>query len=323
MGGGGAIPARWSIWLAAFLPAGCRTEQSALHPASDEAREVATLFWAMTAAGAAIWVAVMGTAVYAVLARRKPVSERFADRFILICGVVLPTVLLAALLVFGLRLLPGWGAAAAPTLRIDVTAEQFWWRLTYHAADGARVETANELHLPVGQEVEFRLSAEDVIHSLWIPPLGGKLDLVPGRTNVLRLKAAETGSFRGICAEYCGLSHALMALPVTVHDPAGFEAWLAAEAAPATGDASAFRTAGCGACHAVRGLVAEGSVGPDLTHLARRKTLAAGLLPMSADNLHRWIANPGAVKPDARMPPFADLPEETRAGIVAFLGGLE
>jgi cytochrome c oxidase subunit 2 len=275
----------------------------------------------MAIGGALIWSAVMGVAVYAVLGRNKPASERFADRLILGGGVILPTVVLAALLTYGLRLLPAWRTEDAPDLRVAVTGEQFWWRIAYELADGTRVETANELHLPVGRVVEFELAAHDVIHSFWVPPLGGKLDLVPGRRNLLRLTPSETGRFRGVCAEFCGPSHALMAFQVVVHEPEAFDAWLAAEAAPSDSgaDASAFRTAGCGACHQVRGLVAEGAVGPDLTHLARRETLAAGTLPMSEAALSAWLTDPAAVKPDARMPAFGHLSQDEHTAILAFL----
>jgi cytochrome c oxidase subunit 2 len=307
-----------------MLVGACRTDQSALHPASENSREIARLFWVMTVGGALIWAAVIGVAVYAVLGRRKPSSERFADRFIFAGGVIFPTVVLAALLIYGLRLLPDWRAEAAPDLRVSVTGEQFWWRIAYELPDGRSIETANELHLPVGRVVEFELTAHDVIHSFWIPPLGGKLDLLPGRRNLLRLTPSQTGRFRGVCAEFCGASHALMAFPVIVHEPAEFDAWLVAEAAPADPavDASAFRTAGCGACHRVRGLVAEGAVGPDLTHLARRETLAAGTLPMTEAALSAWLADPQAIKPDARMPAFGHLSEDERGAIVAFLAVL-
>lgn len=304
--------------------AGCQSDQSALHPASDHARDIATLFWAMTAGGAVIWCLVMGITVYAVLGRRKPVTEGFADRFILTGGVIFPTVTLAALLVFGLRLLPGAGVAADPALRVHVTGEQFWWRVRYEAPDGTRFETANQIRLPLGQEVELHLTAHDVIHSFWIPPLGGKLDMIPGRTNILHLTPGESGTFRGVCAEFCGMSHALMAFEAVVEPPEGFARWLAAEAAPATpADATAFLRAGCGSCHQVRGLVEDGAVGPDLTHLARRTTLAAGTLPFSREMLARWIDDPQALKPDARMPGYADLPQAERDAIVNFLMGLK
>lgn len=294
--------------------------QSVIHPAGRDAEAVAHLFWIMTGAGALIWAAVIGLTIYAVLGRRKPRTERFADRFILIGGVAFPTVTLAALLVVGLRLLPDWRESDAPDLRVHVTGEQFWWRIVYETAEGP-VETANELHLPVGAEVEFVLTATDVIHSFWIPALGGKLDMIPGRSTVLRLRPEATGTYRGACAEYCGLSHALMALVVVIETPTDFAAWLRAEAAPAAAPPPApYVGAGCPACHVIRGTAPPGAgVGPDLTHLAARASLAADTLPLTAQTLARWIAHPETVKPDARMPGFAHLPEAERDAITSYL----
>lgn len=302
----------------------CSPVQSALHPAGADAAELANLFWVMTGAGALIWLVVMGVAVYAVVGRRKPKSEKFADRFILIGGVAFPTVVLALLLVFGLSLLPSWGATEEPDLRVHVRGEQYWWRLTYELPDGTLVETANELHLPLDSIVEFVLTSTDVIHSFWIPALGGKMDAIPGRTNVLRLEPTKAGVYRGACAEFCGPSHALMALPVTVHDGAAFEAWLAAERQPARGEGSeAFIAAGCGACHTVRGAAGDGSVGPDLTHLMRRTTIAAGTLPNTPGHLMAWITSPEHSKPGVKMPPYASLPETDRRAIVDYLVSLK
>ena len=301
----------------------CSPIQSALHPAGTDAAELATLFWFMSGAGALIWLVVMGAAIYAVVGRRKPKSEKFADRFILIGGVAFPTVALALLLVFGLSLLPSWGAAEEPDLRVHVRGEQYWWRLSYELPDGTLVETANELHLPVDSAVEFVLTSTDVIHSFWIPALGGKMDAIPGRTNVLRLEPTKPGVYRGACAEFCGPSHALMAFPVTVHEEDAFTAWLAAEQEPASGDGSeAFVAAGCGACHTVRGVAADSSVGPDLTHLMRRTTIAAGTLPNTREHLLAWITSPEHSKPGAKMPPFASLPEADRRAIVDYLVSL-
>jgi cytochrome c oxidase subunit 2 len=304
--------------------AACSPLQSALHPAGTDATEVSNLFWFMTISGAAIWLGVMGTVIYAVVGRRKPRDERFADRFILAGGVAFPTVVLALLLVFGLSLLPSWAETDEPDLRIHVRPEQYWWRLSYEMPDGSRVETANELHLPVDAVAEFVLTSTDVIHSLWIPALGGKMDAIPGRTNVLRLEPTKPGIYRGVCAEFCGPSHALMAFPVEVHDAAGFENWLAAEQAPADAAGSeAFIAAGCSACHTIRGVVAEASIAPDLTHLARRTTIGAGTLPNTRAHLTAWIASPDHAKPDVRMPPYASLPEPDRDAIVDYLMSLE
>ena len=302
--------------------AACSPLQSALHPAGTDAAEQASLFWFMTGAGALIWLIVMGAAIYAVIGRRKPTSEKFADRFILVGGVAFPTVALALLLVFGLSLLPSWAESEAPDLRVHVQGEQYWWRLSYELPDGARVETANELHLPTGV-IEFVLTSTDVIHSFWIPALGGKMDAIPGRTNVLRREPTKPGIYRGACAEFCGPSHALMAFPVTVHERAEFDAWLAAEQQPASRVGSeAFIASGCGACHTVRGVVEAGAVGPDLTHLMARKTIAAGTLPNTPANLLAWIGAPDHIKPGARMPPFASLPGADRREIVDYLVSL-
>jgi cytochrome c oxidase subunit 2 len=302
-------------------PAACNPSQSALHPAGDEAEGVARLFWLMTGTGALIWMIVIGITIYAVLGRRRPKSERFADRFVLAGGVVFPSVVLAALLVFGLSLLPSWSEDETPDIRIHVRAEQFWWRINYELADGRRIETANEIHLPLGT-AEFVITSPDVIHSLWIPALGGKMDAIPGRTNVLRLTATRAGIYRGVCAEFCGSSHALMAFPVVVHDAGGFETWLATQAAPASADGAAFVRNGCGACHVVRGVSEAGAVGPDLTHFGSRRTIGAGTLPNTPDNLRRWLADAPAVKPGIHMPPFATLGDDELDALVAFLGGL-
>jgi cytochrome c oxidase subunit II len=298
----------------------CNPEQSALHPAGTDAGELSRLFWIMTISGAVIWCIVMGITVYAVLGKKRPKNEQFADRFILIGGVAFPTITLAALLVVGLALLPSWVEAETPNLRVAVQGEQYWWRLSYEAEDGTTVETANELHLPVGQTAEFTLTSTDVIHSFWIPSLGGKTDLIPGRTNTMRLTPTEAGVYRGVCAEFCGPSHALMGFPVVVHEAEDYARWLAHEREPATSTLGAsFISAGCGACHTVRGISEAGSVGPDLTHFAGRRTLGAGTLPITEQTLHDWLVAPSHIKPDNRMPSFATLPDAERDAIVAFL----
>lgn len=298
----------------------CSPIQSALHPAGREAQDVATLFWIMSAAGFVIWAVVIGTVIYAVLGKKRPRSEQFADRFILLGGVAFPTVTLAALLVVGLSLLPNWAANDPPDLRVHVTAEQFWWRVAYELPDGQRVETANELHLPLDATAEFVLTSTDVIHSFWIPALGGKMDAIPGRTNTLRLEPTKPGVYRGVCAEFCGPSHALMAFPVIVHEEADYAVWLAAEASPASARGSEpFVAAGCGACHTVRGVTAAGSVGPDLTHLASRSTIAAGTLANTRSNLEAWVMAPEHIKPDARMPSYASLGDAEIRSIVDYL----
>ena len=306
--------------LAGLSLAGCNPEQSALHPAGSDAADLADLFWFMTIGGALVWCILMGAAIYAVVGKKRPRSERFADRFVLVGGVLFPTTGLAALLIFGLALLPDWTEDDAPDLRVHVVAEQFWWRLDYEDVDGTTIASANEVHLPVGATVEFVLTSTDVIHSFWIPALGGKMDAIPGRSNVLRLRPEKPGVYRGVCAEFCGPSHALMAFPVVVHKPDDFATWLAAQRQPATAaGAAAFLAAGCGACHVVRGISKAGSVGPDLTHFAGRRTIGAGTMPLTEANLADWLVAPDHIKPGVRMPSFATLPDGERQAIVDFL----
>lgn len=306
--------------LAGLSLAACNPEQSALHPAGSDAADLADLFWFMTIGGAVVWCILMGAAIYAVVGKKRPRSERFADRFVLVGGVLFPTTGLAALLIFGLALLPDWAEDDAPDLRVHVVAEQFWWRLDYEDIDGTTIASANEVHLPANATIEFVLTSTDVIHSFWIPALGGKMDAIPGRSNVLRLQPDKVGIYRGVCAEFCGPSHALMAFPVVVHTPEDFAAWLAAQRQPATAaGAAAFLAAGCGACHVVRGISEAGSVGPDLTHFAGRRTIGAGTLPLTAANLADWLVAPAHIKPGVRMPSFATLPDGERQAIIDFL----
>ncbi|TPE51663.1 cytochrome c oxidase subunit II [Amaricoccus solimangrovi] len=285
----------------------------------------------MVIAGAFIWLGVLLAYLHARRPRRARWSDQAAGRLILWAGAVFPTTVLGALLTYALWLMPGlrpWAEAEPPGLVVEVTGHQFWWEITYRTADGAIVASANELRLPVGTPVELRLASPDVIHSFWIPPLAGKMDMIPGRVNRLTVTAERAGVFEGACAEYCGTSHALMRLVAVAEEPEAFRAWLAAEAAPSPGVAAhpegrdAFVAEGCGACHTVRGTEADGRVGPDLSHLGARRSLGADTLPLSEAAIARFIADPAAVKPGALMPAYDMLPDTRRAAIAAWLGGL-
>jgi len=258
--------------------------------------------------------------------RGRPASERQGARWMVAGGIVFPTVVLLVVLVATLQTL---GAVAAPAnalaardgaidaapradeLAIEVVGRQYWWEVRYLDAQPARIfTTANELRIPVGRRVLLRLRSGDVIHSFWVPGLQGKMDLIPGRVNVLPLQADRPGVWRGQCAEFCGVQHGKMALTVVAEPPARFVAWQAAQRAEpalprdslALADRQAFLASGCTLCHTVRGTDARGAMGPDLTHVGSRLTLAAGTLPNSPGNLHGWIADPQAHKPGSLMP---------------------
>lgn len=275
------------------------------------------LFGWMTLAGAVILVGVLALSMFAIRREGGTLTHRQGMRLVLWLGAVIPSVLLLTLLVVTLpqmRPLPTGPA----DLRVVVKGEQFWWRVGYQRPGGAPIVTANEVRVPVGRTVEFLLEAGDVLHSFWIPGLAGKMDMIPGRTNRLVARATKAGRYRGQCAEFCGLSHALMAFDVMAMEPAAFEAWLAREAAPARRiegrGAQLFAAHGCAGCHAIRGTGADGVIGPDLTHIGSRAHLGAGSRPMNVAELIRFIRAAPKVKPGARMPAYPQMrPAEAEA----------
>lgn len=322
----------WSYGILGVVLLGCKGPQSALDPAGRGAKQIADLLWWMTVGGVVIWLAVISLALYALRLERKPHSLKGARLLIVGGGVVFPTLILTVLLTYGLALLPGLVAPApAGSLKIAVSGEQWWWRVRYFLPSGETVELANEIRLPVGEPVEFHLDSPDVIHSFWIPPLGGKVDMIPGRVNRLVLEPTRTGVFRGVCAEYCGTSHALMAFSVVVQEKSDFTRWLTRQAAPAprpdeplvTRGQEVFDANGCGACHTIRGTPAEGKIGPDLTHVGGRVSLGAGILANEPADFVRWIAHTQAVKPAVLMPAFGMLPPEDLDALVAYLESLQ
>ena len=221
-------------------------------------------------------------------------------------------------------------AQSRELLAINVTAHQWWWDVEYVAADSSkRLRTANELHLPVNVPVRIHLKSADVIHSLWIPNLAGKQDLIPGRETDLSLLPRKTGLYRAQCAEFCGVQHAHMALDVTVESRADFQRWWAAQLQPAAAPRSPLAQQGlaylvgreCAMCHNISGTPASGRVGPDLTHLASRRSIAAGTLPMNRGNLYAWIADPQSQKPGNHMPTVG-MEAKDLHGIIAYLEGL-
>jgi cytochrome c oxidase subunit II len=323
---------RWAAFAGASLLAGCGGPQSALDPAGLAAERIAGLFWWMVAGSVLVWLAVAGLAIWATRARPEPFNRRKAAVLIIGGGAIVPTVVLAGLLTYGLALLPGLLAPApAGSLDIVVSGEQWWWRVRYPAPGGGAVELANEIRLPAGERIQLRLDSPDVIHSLWIPSLGGKVDMIPGRRTRMTLEPTRTGVFRGVCAEYCGASHALMAFDVVVLPREDFARWLAHQREPARAPAGPVATRGrelflangCGACHAVRGTPADGVVEPDLTHVGSRLSVGAGLLPNQSDGFLRWISGTGDVKPGVHMPAFGMLPREDRRALAVYLDGLE
>jgi len=222
-------------------------------------------------------------------------------------------------------------SAAHPRLSITVTGNQWWWDAVYNSADASQtLHTANELHIPVGVPTRIILRSNDVIHSFWLPSLAGKQDLIPGRETDISIVPKKTGIYRGQCAEYCGAQHANMAFVVNVDNYPDFINWWRQQLQPAPAPATPLAQAGfdyiaqhqCSMCHNIAGTPVGGQVGPDLTHFASRRTLAAGTLPMSVGNLHDWIADPQSVKPGTKMPKIPMEETDLRA-VVAYLETLK
>jgi cytochrome c oxidase subunit 2 len=244
-------------------------------------------------------------------------------------GVVFPTASLGMFLFYELGVLAQVNQPLpADALRIEVIGHQYWWEVRYRdVRGGLDFATANEIVLPAHGAVELELVAEDVIHALWILGLGGKMDMIPGRTNRLSLRTAEPVVLRGQCAKFCGAQHALMAFDVEVLGQAEFEGWRDRQRGPAREPETTlaaqgrelFLASGCGACHTVGGTSAAGRLGPDLTHLGGRSTIAAGSFPNEATALAGWIAGAQHLKPGNAMPSFDQLDGETLLAIVAWL----
>ena len=308
--------------------------QSIIHPAGIQAARVSHLWWVMFWICAVVWAAVAVAALVAIARGRRGSStatDAQIGRSVTVAGGLSVAALLGLLfqsIVTGRAL----DTLRSPdALRIQVTGNQWWWDVQYeHAVPSLRVTTANEIHIPVGRAIRFDLLSTDVIHSLWIPNLQGKIDLVPGRLNELWLRADQPGVYRGQCAEYCGLQHAKMALVVVADSPDDFERWLAANRAPASPPTTPEQQRGrdivergpCAMCHSIAGTSAGGRSAPDLTHLASRSTIGAGTLPNTKGYLAGWIADPQHIKPGNRMPPTGLNGEELQA-VLAYLETLK
>ena len=221
--------------------------------------------------------------------------------------------------------------AAGAVATVQVIGHQWWWEVNYQDENPSRsFTTANEIHIPVGVPVRVSLTSPDVIHSFWVPSLNGKTDLIPGRENTTTIEADRPGTYRGQCAEFCGVQHAHMALLVVAEPKEAFEAWRARQVQPAAepaGDAEkrgrdVFLSGPCVMCHRIRGTIAGGSLGPDLTHVAGRQTLAAATIPNTPGYLAAWIEDPQHVKPGNRMPITQIAPPDMHP-LLAYLETLE
>jgi cytochrome c oxidase subunit 2 len=316
--------------LAGAMLAGCDARHSALLTVAPEGRAIAQLFWIFTAICVVIWILVVVALLIGLMRRRQgrrdplqkdPGEERrFGVIVLSLAGAT--AVIVAVLTVFSYGEQASlFGLDKQAGISIKLTGHQWWWQLDYENPQPDKsFTTANEIHVPVGVPVTVKLASTDVIHSFWVPSVMGKLDLIPGRENITHFTVEKAGIYRGYCAEFCGLQHAKMGLLLIAQLQPDFDAWQAQQiaAAPAPADAvkkgqDVFLSHPCMTCHAVRGTPAGGQVGPDLTHLASRATLAAGTLPFGRGPLAAWITDPQSNKPGAQMPQVKLEPMELAA----------
>ena len=299
-----------------------------LDPAGPYATSVSLLSWILFAMGAAVLLVVLAALYVALFGRRELQAKVGGKTAVWAGGVAFPLIVLTALLFYGLSLTRHLSdPIRGDELRVRITGEMWWWRVAYLDGQGREVvQDANELHIPAGRPIVLELQSADVIHSFWVPRLSGKLDMIPGRRNLMRIQADEPGIFGGQCAEYCGGPHALMGFTVIAHEPAQFtrimEARVARQATavvPAGPGAQLFESTGCAACHRIAGTGANGLAGPDLTHVGSRRTLGAGVLPNNRGTLMGWIGNSQAIKPNNRMPPYTVLSAEQLAQLATYL----
>jgi cytochrome c oxidase subunit 2 len=329
-----------ALALAGALLAGCGNSKSPdmLSPKGSEAHDIANVWWLMFGLAAAVYLVVGGLIIHSVRKGRlrsraegesdsvEPDTPRFDDRMVLWGGIVVPIIILFVIAVVTVTTTNALRRPASGALRVDVVGERWWWAVTYPST---KFVTANDIHLPAGRPVELHLTTADVIHSFWVPQLAGKLDMIPNQDNVLRFVAKTPGTYRGECAEFCGLQHAHMDFVVVVQSQGDFDRWMTAHESPPLEPASeladegqtAFNSEPCAGCHTIDGTPAQGKVGPNLTDIGERPYLGAGALENTPDNLKEWITNAQTAKPGALMPPIRLSSAKARA-IVAYLESL-
>jgi cytochrome c oxidase subunit 2 len=299
--------------------ASCTGWQSSFNAQAAQSEEIKRILLIFIAVSTAVWVTVMLVLLFGLIRRtslrEQPLHlhETFESRagsVILVAGIATTiTVLALSVVSYGAQRTVFANGPSAVTVK--VTGHQWWWEVQYQAeSPHLSFTTANEIRVPVGQPITVQLESADVIHSFWVPSLTGKMDLVTGQQNTVQFTAKNPGVYRGQCAEFCGAQHAHMAFTVTVLPPDEYRRWRdhQNQSAPSPGDPLSihgeqlFRGRGCGLCHTIRGTLAGGQLGPDLTHIASRETIAAGTLPRNSGNLAAWIADPQHIKPGNLMP---------------------
>jgi cytochrome c oxidase subunit II len=305
---------------------------SQFNPSSPQAQAISDIFILVLLICAVIFVIVTGSLIYAMIRyRRRPGEgeprQEYGKSKLEVIWTVLPLLIVVFLFGFTIRTMRSFYPPQDEQPDLLVIGHQWWWEVRYPKSG---VVTANEVHIPVGNKLLVRLESTDVIHDFWVPQLARKMDMVPGHSNYIWLEANTAGTYLGACSEYCGTQHAWMRIRVIAQTQAEFDAWqqiqLQIPSTPITGEAAQgaelFQRMTCANCHAISGTPADARVGPDLTHLASRQTLGAGVLENTSSNLAKWLANPQAVKPGILMPNMKLTDEEINL-LLAYMENLK
>ena len=305
-----------------------------LDPHGPFSNSVTTLAWVLIALMTLIFLLVCAAMWVALYGSDKLRAQLGGERVVKWFGLIVPAGVLFLLLAWGTTMVAGMTTIKGDELRMRVSGNIYWWRVSYLDAAGNETHAdANELHIPVGRPVVVDIVSEDVIHSFWVPKLGGKMDMIPGRTNRLKLQADKAGVYGGQCAEFCGGAHSLMGFVVVAHEPADWQRWLdtrlaqSSTAAPISAEVlrgmQLFSEVGCAACHRVAGSAAQGLSGPDLTHVGSRRSLGAGILPNTRGTLIGWIGDSQSIKPNNRMPAYRSLQAAELNALAAYMESLK
>ena len=308
-----------------------------LDPHGPFSNSVTTLAWVLIALVTLIFLLVCAAMWVALYGRDELRARLGGERVVTWFGLIVPAGVLLLLLTWGTTMVAGMTTIQGDELRMRVSGNIYWWRVSYLDAAGRQTHAdANEMHIPVGRPVVVDMVSEDVIHSFWVPKLGGKMDMIPGRTNRLKLQADKAGVYAGQCAEFCGGAHALMGFVVVAHEPADWQRWLDARLAvsrpalaalPVSAEvlrgSQLFGEVGCAACHRIAGTAAQGLSGPDLTHVGSRRSLGAGILPNTRGTLIGWIGDSQSIKPSNRMPAYRSLPAAELTALAAYMESLK
>ena len=316
--------------LLVLTVSGCTPDMESFNTVTDRGDDVRWLLNLSFVLSFIVMAIVFGILIYSMLKfRNRQPSEREGNTKLEIFWTATPAALLVVLFIFSIQTMNSVSKEHDDddALHVVVTGNQWWWSFEYPELG---ITTANELYVPTDRPITLELKSNDVVHSFWVPQIGWKLDMIPGRTNEMHFTVDTEGEYDGACTEFCGAQHAWMRIKIVATSTSDFDTWSARESQPASEPSSliardgrdTFMLVSCAACHTISGTEAQGQVGPDLTHFGSRDTIGGGVLENTPENLEAWLRDPQGIKPGVVMPGFDELTDEQIAALIAYLEGL-